>query len=318
MKEPRANPPIRDWLRLRRLLPPVLTLAIFILIFRKVPFSAFLEALAGADYAMFLGALLPFSVLYFCLDTVVLWRLMHWFHGEIGFLDLLPVRAVDYLVTLLNGKLSQGAMVVYLSRRLQTGILEIASSILFLDLLQRTHLVLWATIGMVLVSGELPEVLFLIPIAVIVFWALFALYMSGALSRLTRWFRPPDWRLLRTFRIASFARYLEVLAWKAPLLAASVFAHRFAMEAFGIEIPIVRLLATLPIIFLVGALPITVARLGTTQAAWLYFHGDLVEPSTLLAYSLASHVTFLLANAALGVVFWPRAYQELFSETAPA
>jgi hypothetical protein len=63
----------------------------------------------------------------------------------------------------------------------------------------------------------------------------------------------------------------------------------------------------------VGSLPINVARLGTTPLAWIFFHGDLVEPSKLLAYSLAGHLTFMLANAALGLVFLPRAYRELFS-----
>ena len=306
-------PWIRSWPRLRRALPPVVTFAIFILIFYKVPFSVFLSALLEANYLSFLRVLLPFSFLYFFLDTVVLWRVITWFHGDIRFLNLLPVRAVDYLVTLINGKLSQGAMVVYLARQLQKKILEIASSILFLDLLQRTHLVIWATVGMILLWGELPEALFLIPGSVIAFWALFILYMSGTLSQLTHFFNPPDWQLLRTFRIASLTRYAEVVAWKAPLLLASVITHRYAMNAFGLDIPTVRLLATLPIIFLVGALPITVARLGTTQAAWLYFHGDVADPSILLAYSLAAHATFLLTNAALGAIFWPRAYRELFS-----
>jgi hypothetical protein len=65
---------------------------------------------------------------------------------------------------------------------------------------------------------------------------------------------------------------------------------------------------------MVGALPINVARLGTTPLAWIFFHGDIVDPPKLLAYSLAAHLTFMLANAALGLVFLPRAYRELFSE----
>ena len=97
-----------------------------------------------------------------------------------------------------------------------------------------------------------------------------------------------------------------------PLLLIAIVAHSYAMRAFGFEIPFLRLLATLPIIFLVGALPINVARLGTTPLAWIFFHGDIVPAPQLLAYSLAAHLTFMFANAALGIVFLPRAYRELF------
>jgi branched-subunit amino acid transport protein AzlD len=297
----------------RAILPPLLTLFIFILIFRKVPFARFADALREADYVSFLGALLPFSLFYFALDSVVLWRVVRWFHGELSLADLLPVRAVDYLLSILNHRVSQGAMVVYLSRRLPASLLEIASSILFLDLLQRTHLLLWAGVGMALVSETLPLKLLLVPLVLALLWAAFLSYVGGGFAFLGRFLRAPDWRLLRTFRLARAGRYAEVLLLKAPLLLAAVFAHYHATRAFGFEIPMPRLLATLPIIFMVGSLPINVARLGTTPLAWIFFHGDVIDPPKLLAYSLAGHLTFMLANAALGAVFLPRAYRELFS-----
>ena len=105
-----------------------------------------------------------------------------------------------------------------------------------------------------------------------------------------------------------------VLLWKAPLLLLAILAHSYAMRSFGFEIPLPRLLATLPIIFLVGALPINVARMGTTPLAWIFFHGDIVPAPQLLAYSMAAHLTFMVANAALGIGFLPRAYRELFGD----
>ncbi len=302
------------WKNLRPFLAPLLTVLIFFFIFRKVPFERFTAALADADYVRFFSALLPFSVLYFALDTLVLQFVMRWFHGRLRYTELLPVRAVDYLISVLNHKLSQGAMVIYLARKLGASLLEIVSSILFLDLLQRTHLVLWATVGMCLVAGKIPRTLFLVPIAVAAAWCFFLLYMRGGLDALGRVLTPPDWRLFRTFRIAPLKRYFQVLLLKAPLLLFAVLVHSWALRSFGIEIPFLSLLATLPIIFLVGALPITVAHLGTTQAAWIYFYGDLASPPALLAYSLAAHLTFMLGNAALGLVFLPQAYREVFAD----
>jgi len=305
----KSRPAIQRW---RLVIPPAITITILVLIFRKIPFQAFTDALANANYTGFFLALLPFSVLYFVLDTVVLCYVVRWFHGDLSYRDLLPVRAVDYLISVLNHRLSQGAMVVYLARRLSAGLLEIASTILFLDFLQKTHLILWASVGMMLVSEHLPAALLLAPVAVVLLWFVFLGYVHGGLGFLGRFFTRPQWRLLRTFRLARPEQYIAVLALKAPLLLLAVVAHGYAIRSFGFEIPFTRLLATLPIIFIVGALPINVARLGTAPLAWLFFHGDIVPAPQLLAYSLAAHLTFMIANAVLGIGFLPRAYRELF------
>lgn len=310
-----------SWSKLRAGVAPVLTALIFVLIFRKVPFEKFAHALGGADYLHFFSALLPFSFLYFALDTLVLLAVLRWFHPAsppLQYSDLLPVRALDYLISILNHKLSQGAMVVYLSRQRQISLLEMTSTILFLDLMQKTHLVAWATVGMLLAGGGLPRGLYLVPIVVLAVWSAFLLYMRGQLEFLGRLLAPRDWRILRTFRMAPPRRYFQVLLLKAPLLLAAAGVHSWAMRAFGIEIGFLNLLATLPIIFLVGAMPVTIAHLGTTQAAWLFFHGATASPPALLAYSLAAHLTFMLGNAALGLVFLPRAYRNLFAERRPA
>ena len=76
-------------------------------------------------------------------------------------------------------------------------------------------------------------------------------------------------------------------------------------------IPFTALVAFLPVIFMIAALPITVARLGTTQAAWVFFFDAYADPSTILAFSLAAHLTFVITRALLGVAFLPRAYVEL-------
>jgi hypothetical protein len=47
---------------------------------------------------------------------------------------------------------------------------------------------------------------------------------------------------------------------------------------------------------------ITVAHLGTSQAAWI-FSSAPTRSGDLLAYSLVSHLTFMLANGTFGVLF---------------
>src|SRR5581483_6317268 len=69
----------------------------------------------------------------------------------------------------------------------------------------------------------------------------------------------------------------------------------------------------LPVIFMAAAIPVTVAHLGTTQAAWLYFFGAYAPAPRLLAFSLAAHLTFTATRALLGLAWLPAAYGDLFA-----
>lgn len=329
---PGANPGRNPRSRAVRLLlgaaPFVAAAAIFAVLFHRIPPERLLAALSGADLPRFLASLLPVSVLYVLLDSALLGAVLRWFHPPgLPFRETLGIRALDYLVSLWNGRASQAAMAGALGRRLGSsgdasgdargdarpgsGYLECAGTVLFLDLCQRAHLLLWAAGGAVVLGSRAPER--------VLAAAALGLVGVGLLVALVRGrfrFGVPRWRLLRTLRKAGPGRYLTVLALKAPLLLAASVGHHFALAAFGIGISPGSLLATLPIIFLAGALPIAVARVGTSQAAWLFFHAETAAASTggeagLLAYSLSAHLTFLLANAALSAPWLPTAWRAI-------
>ena len=152
--------------RLRRpalaVLPFAGAAAILALLFRRIPPERLLEALAGADLARFLLALLPVSVLYVLLDGAVLRSVLRWFHPPgLPYREALAIRAVDYLVSLWNGRASQAAMVGALGRRFRADAgrgpyLECAGTVLFLDLCQRAHLLLWAAAGAAALGARAP------------------------------------------------------------------------------------------------------------------------------------------------------------------
>ena len=91
----------------------------------------------------------------------------------------------------------------------------------------------------------------------------------------------------------------------------SLCLYYFAAPAFGFSIPFDHMLTFLPVVFMVAALPITVARLGTTQAAWILLFGGFAPAERLLAFSLATALTFALARALIGVMLLPLAYRDL-------
>jgi uncharacterized membrane protein YbhN (UPF0104 family) len=309
---------------LKRVVPLAVTALVFALILRRIPIDRLLTAMREADYVTFLALMVPNTIIYFCWDTLILTTAIRWFHGPIAFSELLPARAVSYVVALFNTNLARGALAGYLSRRLGQPFLQLGSTVIFLVLTEYTHLVAWATLGLLMAGAATPHELLWVPPAVATFWLLFLAYtrfnvrpsdIVRIVGRGKRWPHETggirQWALLRTFRIAPIRRYAEMVLLRAPMFFVSLCLHYFAAQAFGIHIPFAQMIAFLPVIFMVAALPITVAHLGTTQAAWIYFFSAYAAPERLLAFSLAAHATFSATRALLGVMFTPRAYAEL-------
>ena len=293
-----------------RFVPVALTLAIFLFIFWRIPFEEFWRAVSEAKFAPFLALMASFSLCFFLMDVFVLSKVIRWFHGPLPYRELLPVRAVTYLVSIINTQLAQGALALYIHRRFRTPLGQITSTVALLILLEATNLILFATVGAITFPGGTPLVLLLLPLALASIWLIVMSLARGRLGVLG--WKTKDNVLLSTFRVARLNQCATILVLKGSVFFLALLVHSQALVFFGIEIPLLRLLGFLPVVFLVGALPITVAHLGTTQAAWIFFFGNYAPEADLLAYSLASHLTFMLANGTFGLLFLPRAYGDLF------
>jgi lysylphosphatidylglycerol synthase-like protein len=290
--------------------PVVLTVVIFFLIFWRIPFGAFWQALSRAQLLPFLALMGSFSLCFFLLDTFVLSKLIRWFHGPLPYRELLPVRAVTYLVSIVNTQLAQGALALYMHRRFRTPLAQITSTVALMILLETTNLILFATAGCIAFPGGAPLSLLALPLILVIVWLLLMSLARGKLGVLGQ--RLSGSELLSTFRRARLRHCVVILGLKGTVFFLALLVHSQALAFFGIHIPLVRLVTFLPIVFLMGALPITVAHLGTSQAAWIFFFSVYAPEADLLAYSLVSHLTFMLANGTFGVLFLPRAYSDLF------
>src|SRR5436309_895974 len=98
MSEPSVpDPPLLEDVSRRRTawargVPVALTVVIFFLIFWRIPFGAFWQALSRAHLLPFLALMGSFALGFFLLDTFVLSKLIRWFHGPLPYRELLPVR----------------------------------------------------------------------------------------------------------------------------------------------------------------------------------------------------------------------------------
>src|ERR671925_347990 len=194
--------PVEDGSRRRtawaRGVPVALTVVIFLLIFWRIPFGAFWNALAGARMLPFLALMGSFSLCFFLLDTFVLSRLIRWFHGPLPYRELLPVRAVTYLVSILNTQLAQAALTLYIHRRFHTPLAQITSTVALMILLETTNLILFSTVGAIAFPGGAPLLLLALPLVLGMVWMLLISLARGKLGVLSR--RVSDSVLLSTFR----------------------------------------------------------------------------------------------------------------------
>jgi len=305
----------------RRIGAAAATLIVLALIARRVPLAPLEAALRNAHYQLFFAWMIPNTIFYLCWDTLVLKYVIGWFHGDVPYRDLLPVRASSYVVGFFNTNAGRGTLAAYLWRRLDAPFLALGSTVIFLVLTEYTQLVVWALLGVFAFRSEITASVLSVAAVVAALWLVIIGYtrLKVTPSRAIAWlFAPREWQLFQTFRRAEAIRYVEVVLLRAPMFVVSLCAHYYGAHAFGIHIPFGQMLTFLPVIFMAAALPVTVAHLGTTQAAWIFFFGAYASAPRLLAFSLVAHLTFSFTRAALGLLWLPVAYSELVFPAPPA
>jgi uncharacterized membrane protein YbhN (UPF0104 family) len=264
------------------------------------------DTLGQARWGRYLPLMAGYSIFYFLVDSFAVQQAVSWFNVPVAYRDILPVRATSYILSLVNTQLGQGGIALYLHRRHGIPFWEITGTVVFISFVEIYQLALYSFIGATL-SGELGGVAPIPVYAVLAAYLVFHLWYfsrprSGKLGEL---------RLFATFRRARPSHYLRLLLYKTPNLLAAVTVHWLALPLFGMHVPFATLLAFLPLVFFFAALPIAAAHLGPSQAAWVYFFRHTAPEASLVAYSLAAHLTFMVMNALIGLVFLRRAAREL-------
>ena len=271
------------------------------------------DTLAAGRWGSYLLLMVPYSIFYFLVDSFVVQQAVSWFNVRVPYRDILPVRATTYILSLVNTQLGQGGVALYLHRRYGLPFWEVTGTVIFISFVEVYQLALYSFVGAA-AGGELGRVA---PLPVYAGLAAYLVFHLWYFSR-PRAGRLGEARLLTAFQRARPGHYLRLLAYKTPNLLAAVTVHWLALPLFGMHVPFLTLLTYLPLVFFFAALPIAAAHLGPSQAAWVYFFRGYAPEAGLVAYSLAAHLTFMLMNALIGLLFLRRAARELAEQpTAP-
>jgi hypothetical protein len=232
---------------------------------------------------------------------------LNWFIEPLKYKDILPIRASAYIISIFNEQIGKGAMAFYLNKRDKVPGWEVGSVMLFIMFCEIFYLLIWATIGFIFSSANLPDVFGIIPfisIGAFIFFAIWLMYFQGKILANNKL---RDRRVLHAFKLARIKHYFLFFVLRSPALITAVFVYTIALRLFGVEASFLSLLGYLPVIFFAATVPTPMRTAAITFWVILFPENE----GQMAAFGFVQHNFFILFNALIGVIFWPRAQREL-------
>lgn len=318
--------------------PWVIAALIFAYLFYEYNPRQLLKAIEHANLLYFLGlALIYFAVLYI-VDCYTMSHALTRFGHKTSFRELLPARGVTYLIMNINYPASQAAFAYYLKRTRNVPIFEVLGIFFFIAIIDLYLVMTMAFIGSFFQDavvrgvdiGEFVKTVVLIAYGIfvlqLIFWRRWFSKLTGIKKKIKiiEWIRSK--KVFGVFNEATVGDYLQIALMRSPIHICIILFLFIAVKTFDAHVPLVTVMADVPIAFLVGTIPITPGGLGTTNVAiveLMYSHirGPLISKGIVTAKELILAVTlvWMVTNYALkslvGVGWLQKVSKQLFKPT---
>ena len=299
MADPGDPPLRRAWLR--RLVPWLATAGVVAFLLHRYPLARIAreigqgDALAMVPFAL-VGGVATLFLICGC-DALVLRAAL----GGPRYRDVLRGKAGTSLLMALGYGFGHGGYGLWLGRRTGTDVRTTFGVVVYVMLSDLAAVCVVAAIALVAGADYLPERArgALMLIAPLLGGALISLPLLGPRT-LARWVADP--KVLRPWSTVPARVYALSLLGRCGNLAALIAATWAGATAFGLEIPVGAMFTYLPLVMLVGSLPINVAGFGAVQAAWLVFE-PWAPGAQILAFQFVWHAMMTAVLFARGAPF---------------
>jgi hypothetical protein len=264
------------------------------------------RALAAAftrDAAAALGpAVLLYAAATLAIEAVSLRRLIPASASAVDLATCARIKAASYLLGVVHYGLGAGALTILLCRRASLSVSAAAGVVMGLLAADVSILGTVALLAASTLATDAPPLRASLVLGVVLGFvlALAALRSRRGLGRLEALRGLEVFRALRT---APTRALFDLLALRTLFVVCYVGVLGVAMASFGIRVEPARLVVGLSIVTLVAALPIALAGLGTSQAAFVYVFREAAPAEMLLACSLSVSAAFLVVRTAIGLLF---------------
>jgi hypothetical protein len=265
----------------------------------SIPLSQVVAATRAAAWWTVPVAIALLVVIYVA-DSFAIWKTFGWFLARLSLAEILVVRGATYLLAAINYNVGQGAIVYFVHRATGAPVLRGVATVLLIMGINMLALLFLTSAGLA-IAPDVPHSLYVI---LGVAYAGLAVYVVALILR-PRWLakRP----IFDVLLAAGWRGHLRALVVRVPHVAALIAFQTLLLRAFGVDVPLVAALSSLPLIFFVSVLPISVQGIGTNQAAMVFFFARFAtgDPTTrkamVLAESLVSQALVLGFQSVLGL-----------------
>ena len=325
-------------LYIKHLAPWCVAAGIFVYLFHLYPPAQVWRSLSYVNIPAFVSFSVAYFALIFIVDSWVMKHMFHTFSHRVRFTDILRARGATYLIMVLSYPASQAAFAYYFRRRYKTPIFDalgIFFFILFVDLMWIITLAFVGsffqdyTIGKVELGSvvqKVAAVAYALAFAWIAFWQRWPGRISGLQFKIPAIARLRQRRVFHIFNNASALDYLKVGIMRTPIHFTIIISMYVIMQTFHTSIPFLKILGNMPLVFLIGTLPITPGGLGTTNAAMvellhpyvtgsIFASGEVTPKQILFTATLLWMFSNYVLKVIVGTFLLKRVSRDLFRPT---
>lgn len=301
---------------LRKLLPWLVLIGLFYILFRRIPLDRLLAEFRALTLFQVLG-LAVLSLVFVAgvsiIDGTVMWYGFRFFKVRMAWKDIALARTARMVLDSVASLLGQAGLGAHVARRYRVPAGPAAGMVMFLFLLEIYGMIALSTLSFPLLLflrhdqiARLPSFHFAVTFIALAWPGLIVLMVLGRKAR--------GMKILERLRLASLlqplqtirpSELLRLLLLKTALAAWQISLTAVAFRLFHLPLPPLELFAFMPLAILVSSLPVTPARLGTTQWSWVFFFGHLAPESALVAMSLLLQFTLNVARWLIGAAAIP-------------
>ena len=320
---------------LKTIVPWLVAVLISVYLFSIYPPQKIWESLKYVKLTVFIPFAIGYFLFIYFIDILSMSRVLKRFGFEVGIKELIPARAVTYLMMVLNYAAGQAGFAYYLKRTHRIPLWEAFSIFFFITVIDLCWVITLAFIGSFfqnyqLAGVEVKNFVWIVAGAALFLMTLNILFWQGPLYkklenknwRLLKWVRSKD--IFRIFKEATLRDYLKLAVLRLPIHISLIISMYIVLRTFDVFIPFIQILGNIPLVILIGTIPITPGGLGTTNAVMVellnpYISGPLFERTilspaeVLFTASLLWMFSNYLLKTVLGAFCLRRVSKELFN-----
>lgn len=311
----------------RRWLPAIGTALLLAYLGWSTDINAVGDAFTRADLTQTLSVLVVAALVTWTYDSgCLVWLIQRTLGhrgkpGGAGMGQVMPLKAASYILNIVNYNAATLGMAWVVSRRKGVSFLESAAALAVLSYVDLVALAALIVAGLAIapeVLGSQAELVARLHTVVVIIFAASLLLLLLLQS-------PVRHPLLKRLRDISVLRPLAALkpldmvvgvSIRAGFVTLYVLANYLLMQSFGLEPTIGALLVMVPVLTVVGVVPLSVSGLGTTQILMRTLYAPFVTdgraPEPVIdAWSTVMIFGFILVRLVIAAPFLPKMLAEL-------